>query len=184
MDGPYPPQAVFINVYDIVWANILLQPLGLGIHHSGVEVYGQEWAYGRCANGSGVGSLPPKTYPNHIFRESIFVGVTNHSPEDVATKLSEIRTKWLGADYHITTRNCNHFASILVAELIVARSNEIFPFYKNGQALVPCWINRISNLLTSGLPASLVQKVDETDRKMQGLYLWFRPNGSRRRKIF
>lgn len=37
---------VKLNVYGLVELNKKIQPLNVGIYHTGVEVYGTEWSYG------------------------------------------------------------------------------------------------------------------------------------------
>lgn len=51
-----PPAAVKVNVYDLGDFNGYMKWLGLGVYHTGVEVYGKEYAFGgahlpldRCA---------------------------------------------------------------------------------------------------------------------------------------
>ena len=39
-------EPVILNVYDIFWANEYTENIGLGVYHSGLEVYGREYAYG------------------------------------------------------------------------------------------------------------------------------------------
>ena len=41
-----PPNMVKVNVYGLTYLNRLLEIAQCGIYHSGVEVYGIEWAYG------------------------------------------------------------------------------------------------------------------------------------------
>lgn len=41
-----PSSAVYLNVYDLIEHNDWTYWCGVGIFHSGVEVYGVEYAYG------------------------------------------------------------------------------------------------------------------------------------------
>ena len=58
-------------MYDISPANDYLYPVGLGIHHSGVEIMGSEYAFG---SGGGVYESNPKEANGAIYRESIHLG--------------------------------------------------------------------------------------------------------------
>ena len=79
----HPPGTVFLNVYDVLEVNHLLYAAGLGVFHSAIEVYGMEFAYGRCSGGSGVFSCRPKRCPPHIFREQLVLGRTSLPEEEV-----------------------------------------------------------------------------------------------------
>ena len=40
-------QPVILNVYDMFWTNDYTANVGVGVYHSGLEVYGREYAYGK-----------------------------------------------------------------------------------------------------------------------------------------
>ena len=41
-----PREPVVLNVYDLLWTNKISSKLGMGIYHSGVQVYGREYSFG------------------------------------------------------------------------------------------------------------------------------------------
>ena len=40
-------EPVILNIYDMFWTNDYTANVGLGVYHSGLEVYGREYAYGQ-----------------------------------------------------------------------------------------------------------------------------------------
>lgn len=191
-----PANAVLINVYDIVaGANSILYPLGLGVHHTGVEVLGVEYAFGRCSRGTGVFDLVPRSCPGHVFRESLFVGTTDLSQAQIDKVMEELSDAWQGASYHILKKNCNHFSAALIERIVNSASRSAPPtshylyagggvsddsgavdstqFMKSSKSgkrrkLFPNWANRIARVALI-LPESLIAKIDDADKKAQGL---------------
>ena len=45
-----------------------------GIFHGGVEVFGDEWSFGYCPEGSGVYRCNPRMNPMYEYRESVPLG--------------------------------------------------------------------------------------------------------------
>ena len=39
-------EPVILNIYDMFWTNDYTSTMGVGVYHSGLEVYGREYAYG------------------------------------------------------------------------------------------------------------------------------------------
>jgi hypothetical protein len=121
---------VTLNVYDIKMANDHVSTavsrlnsftrgaLNVGgVFHGGVEVFGDEWAFGYCAEGPGVYRCAPKQNPMYAYRECVPLGVTSLSPTRVAAVLATMRATWMGRDYDLLGRNCNHFCEELCAAL-------------------------------------------------------------------
>jgi len=101
-----------------------------GAFHAGVEVYGHEWSYGK----RGVISQLPRTAEDHIYRCSIPLGVTKHSPREVAHLLTQLCREWRGGDYDLFSHNCCSFAAEFCRQLGVG---DVFP----------AWIDRFARLL-------------------------------------
>ncbi|KAL2347876.1 hypothetical protein Fmac_001876 [Flemingia macrophylla] len=70
---------VYLDVYDLTTVNGYMYWAGLGIFHSGVEVYGVEYAFGDYPT-SGVFEVEPRQCPGFKFRKSIFMGTTSLDP--------------------------------------------------------------------------------------------------------
>jgi hypothetical protein len=111
--------------------------VGTGAFHVGVEVYGSEWSYGRIQSGTGVYALydKPETCSIHHFRESLDVGTTNLSPEEVMGIIAELSEEWLGCDYDLLRRNCVSFSMVLVDKL--------------GAGPIPAWVSNLAGALAT-----------------------------------
>ena len=145
---------VYLNVYDISLSlNRTFGLMGLGIFHTGVEVYGEEYGFGRSTDGTGVYRLTPTTYDGHVFRESIFLGITNHSQEQVNIIISSMcYTSWYGSGkYNLINMNCNDFSEDLCHKLLDGNSN------------FPLWINRPCRMAAYLLPEIITKKIDSFD---------------------
>ncbi|GIY97048.1 deubiquitinase DESI2, partial [Caerostris extrusa] len=71
-------EPVILNVYDMYWINDYTSPLGIGVFHSGVEIYGCEYAYGgHPFNFSGIFEIHPRDAADlgdHFrFREAVLI---------------------------------------------------------------------------------------------------------------
>jgi hypothetical protein len=161
-DGSTRGTPVYIHVYDLVSSDIndYLYWIGLGVYHSGVEVYGCEYAYGGheydcsgifCSTNPG---LPPSCLGaardgnNHTtttssnqaimkHRERILVGYTTYGKREVEGILRELgRDEFRGNTYHVLQLNCNRFVEVFCGRLV-------------GDGGVPGWINRLAGVAVS-----------------------------------
>jgi len=133
---------VWLHVYDVgsvaSWMNFyVLRDHGLGAYHTGVEVLGIEWSFQThedCwddAEMTGIAACEPKSHPGHVYLESICLGKTPLSVEEIRTLLSRSVHDWPANSYHITRRNCVDFADELAVSL---RAPEPFPRWVHGIA--------------------------------------------------
>lgn len=137
---------VYLNVYDLAPANDFLYNVGLGLHHSGIEILGTEYSF---ASGAGIFDSAPKEVPNAQFRESILMGVYEGSSSDVRNVVSDLRSEWSGDSYNLILKNCNHFANALCWALL----NKTIPGYVNRLAdLGGCCKCLIPNHLLTNAP--------------------------------
>nr|KAF6302473.1 desumoylating isopeptidase 2 [Pipistrellus kuhlii] len=79
-------QLVVLNVYDMYWMNEYTSSIGIGVFHSGIEVYG---------------------------RESVVLGSTDFLEDEIEKIVEELGKEYRGNAYHLMHKNCNHFSSAL-----------------------------------------------------------------------
>jgi hypothetical protein len=114
---------VTLHIYDVTGnaviekANGILELLGTGAFHGAVEVYGPEWSYGGCDEGTGVASWAPMSCTAHHYRESVPMGETNLTYEEVNALIEKLSRDWPGEDYDLLSHNCCHFSDELCQEL-------------------------------------------------------------------
>mmetsp|Transcript_82340 Transcript_82340/g.182926 ORF Transcript_82340/g.182926 Transcript_82340/m.182926 type:complete len:558 (-) Transcript_82340:87-1760(-) len=136
--GPQMPEPVVLHVYDIGTSGIgralnqVLRPLGTGVFHCGVEVYGLEWSYGFNGKGgggqSGVFFCTPRTNDAHSYRETLQMGQTSLSQHQVKALLAQMAAQWKSKDYDLLRHNCCHFCDALCERLGV---NPVPPWVTN-----------------------------------------------------
>ena len=116
-----------INIYDIL--NIgPLKTIGLGFHHSGVQI-GDHSEY-EYLQGSGINVIAPRTAVYAVFSHSIELGSIKQS--DVSKALRELSSEFTCDNYDLLSRNCNHFTEQFV--------------YRLARLRVPKYINRVASL--------------------------------------
>uniref|UniRef100_A0A7S0R2E0 PPPDE domain-containing protein n=1 Tax=Chlamydomonas leiostraca TaxID=1034604 RepID=A0A7S0R2E0_9CHLO len=128
------PTPVYLNVYDLTNHNKYTYWCGVGIYHAGVEVFGTEYAYGGHEfDYTGVFATSPRDPPGQVvFREAVFMGTTDLSQEEVQQLVFKMGYEYKGMKYHLLQKNCNHFASDLVYQLVGRPA--------------PSWINRLAGI--------------------------------------
>jgi deubiquitinase DESI2 len=80
-------------------------------------VYGYEWAFGYCPNGSGVYRMKPMRNTMYMYRESLQLGHTALSETQFKNVLKQLQEEFQGATYDLLTRNCCHFCEALCDRL-------------------------------------------------------------------
>lgn len=171
--SPAASTPVFLNVYDLSPTNDYLYPFGLGLHHSGVEIGSSEYSF---ASGAGVFETSvDQTKLQLPFRERLYLGSFDGGIHRLNQVLDELRhgsdsSAFGPSDYHLLTRNCNHFASALSYKLL-------------GKPL-PGHINRLAvagQFFSCLLPRKIVEKapVGDTTSPVTSSFIIRTGNGNR-----
>jgi len=129
---------VYLSVYDLdedwLQANHIFRDLlhiG-GAFHAGIEVHGREWTYGQ----EGISCAKPRYHEVHIYRDSLFMGITRCSELEVKNLIEqELAQDWQGSDYDLLRRNCCSFADVLCRKLV-------------GEGL-PAWVSRFPKVASA-----------------------------------
>lgn len=105
------------------WAHVT----GGGAFHAAVEVYGAEWSFCRTGEGDGIYCNPPKGNKFHMYRETIPMGLTFKSIQQVEQLIEDMAKDYSGQSYDLLWKNCCHFSDDFCKRL--------------GVGHVPAWIN-------------------------------------------
>eukprot|EP00112_Aurelia_sp_Birch-Aquarium-sp1_P026955 Seg990.6 transcript_id=Seg990.6/GoldUCD/mRNA.D3Y31 product="Deubiquitinase DESI2" pseudo=true protein_id=Seg990.6/GoldUCD/D3Y31 len=129
--------AVLLNVYDMYWLNEYTSSIGLGVYHSGIEIYDKEYAFGgHPFPFTGIFDMMPRDLTElgegFNFKETIVLGFTDFSELDVEEIMENLGEKYQGPAYHLVKNNCNHFTSEL-ARILCGKD-------------VPKWVNRLASI--------------------------------------
>lgn len=119
---------VILNVYDLSPANDFLYSVGMGLHHSGVEILGREYSF---ASGGGIFDSAPKEAPGAQFRVSVDCGAFDGGSSELQSAISDLREEFGPDRYNLVRRNCNHFANALVWRLL--------------RRTIPGYVNRLAD---------------------------------------
>lgn len=105
-----------------------------GVFHAGVEVNGLEWSFGQTCTDTmpGVSCCEPTEHPAHRFRQTVTLGNTPLSAEEISDLIFQLIEAWPGDSYELLRRNCCHFADDFCRQLDVGG--------------IPRWVHRLARL--------------------------------------
>lgn len=151
------PSTVVVNVYDLtehfLKMNQALKKVGTGLYHAGVEIYGTEYSFGgdpEAEEGqTGIFWIEPREHEVHKYRQSVVMGETSLSEEEVFDLIGDLESEWLSLEYNLLQRNCCDFSNELCKRL--------------GVGSIPAWIKsaagagaRVSELIM--MPVTTIEQ--------------------------
>lgn len=148
-------ERVLVRVYDLGTTALTRGYNSLtknyGAFHTGVQVYGREWSFGMTEDdrSTGITWCVPCQNRDHSFRETLSMGYTQCSPEQVMRILQSMKHDWLGCTYNVLARNCHNFSDEFCNKLGVSR--------------LPDWVNELA-----GAGHQAVEFLDSTDTGYDG----------------
>jgi len=135
---PQVPVPVTLHIYDIGTSggghviNRLLRPLGTGVFHCGVEVFGCEWSYSDTTSGVGDGVFcsRPRCCEGHTYCESVSMGRTATTESEVLQLIEMLKKDWPVYAYDVLVHNCCHFSDEFCQRL--------------GVGAIPTWVMNLA----------------------------------------
>ncbi|CAJ1421975.1 unnamed protein product [Effrenium voratum] len=124
----YNPRDVWVHIYHCdpytgFLNRMMLNRSEIGIYHAGIEVYGEEWSFQYFEDTwndptiSGIMRCLPKQMAGYEYQESLNLGPTPLSQDEVDDLLEGLSDEYSASTYHLTHRNCLTFAQHLAKSL-------------------------------------------------------------------
>ncbi|BFZ61907.1 hypothetical protein YB2330_002985 [Saitoella coloradoensis] len=180
----------YLNIYDLLPPTSLISSFiwtcGLSLLHTSIEIQGKEYQFGgHDVEGlTGVYATPPNpaNSPRYAqrrpegevdlgereapegayWRETRVLGWTSLTAPEVKAIVAELGMEFLGVEYDLLRKNCNHFTAAFAAELSPWCAEPL---------VVPDWINRAAGLAVKCpciVPSSWVEPPELEDEEEEG----------------
>lgn len=84
-----------------------------------MEVHNTEYGYGGHEEvATGIYEIAPRQATEYTYREAIKMGYTSLSASQVTDLVISMQSHYMGHEYDVISRNCNHFANELCMHLV------------------------------------------------------------------
>lgn len=106
---------VYLKVYNVTTINGALEWIGFGLYHTSVSIYNMEFSYGGHREPvSGIVVVNEGNSAGLTLRESIPVGTSYYSADEIDDIIETFGEFWHGCDYDPFAKNCNDFTEMLI----------------------------------------------------------------------
>mmetsp|Transcript_39385 Transcript_39385/g.76504 ORF Transcript_39385/g.76504 Transcript_39385/m.76504 type:complete len:270 (+) Transcript_39385:45-854(+) len=124
---PYVPPDLEEGEYEIRVNVYKLKGIGgmVGGYHSAIAIFPkEEWSFGACEKGTGVYRCNSEGNTQYSFYKRHIVGRFKLDMGQFRSLIRRLMAEWPGNSYNLTERNCNHFSSELLWNLVKRRPPE------------------------------------------------------------
>lgn len=129
-------EIVYLNIYNVTPINGCLEVLGFGLYHTSVGLYDLEFSYGgHEEDNTGIVVVDKGNSAGLVLKETLPVGVTYYSPDEIDDIVDTFGEFWHGKDYDPFAKNCNNFTEHLIKHIC-----------DKEQFYVPSYVNRFTKL--------------------------------------
>lgn len=110
---------IYLNIYDITSFNKLLRIFGIGIYHTGIQIFDTEFAfYPGNFDQTGITEEVPFSNQKIKFLKQIKLGETKLSFNEIEEIISELKIEYIASSYDAFEKNCNHFTNEFSKKLL------------------------------------------------------------------
>ena len=129
-------EVVYLNIYNVTGLNKMLEYVGFGLYHTSVGLYDLEFSYGghELAQ-AGTVVVERGNSAGLELKESLPVGITYYSSDEINDIVDYFGEFWHGKDYDPFSKNCNDFTAELIRHIC-----------DKEECYVPTYINRFTKL--------------------------------------
>jgi len=122
---------VWLNIYHLSFLNYILQFIGLGIYHTGIEINSLEYSFGATEEDVAGFFINNKGETSKILKlkERIYMGNTIYSKNNIERLLALESPYWMGRTYDPFLKNCNNFTKHFLK--LILFNNIDYPVYIN-----------------------------------------------------